>query len=321
MIMDMTHKEIIRLLECDDFSSIYAQADALRNNTVGDVIHIRALLEFSNYCKRQCTYCGLRRENTHLERFRMTPDEIVLGAKTAADVGYKTIVLQSGEDPWFTAQRLGAIVKQINQFGMVITLSCGEMTDEDYEYLKKCGVTRYLLKHETADETLYKKLHPCGSLADRIHCLKTLKALGYETGSGFMIGLPGQTTDIIARDLLLLKEIDCDMAGIGPFVPNPDTPLGDFKSGSTELSKRTVALARLLLPHCNLPATTALGILSPEEKHDVFNCGANVIMERVTPDAYRSLYKIYPSPTLPAAIQARRRAIEGFVEELGRKYQ
>ena len=185
----------------------------------------------------------------------------------------------------------GNIVREIKRLGAAVTVSCGEMTAEAYAYLKASGADRYLLKHETADPKLYGMLHPCGTLKNRIDCLKILKSLGFETGSGFMIGLPGQTLETIAEDLLLLKEIGCDMAGIGPFIPHPDTELKDFPSGSIELTKRAVALARILLPKCNLPATTSLGVLDAQEKNNIFSCGANVIMRKVTRNHINSFMK------------------------------
>ena len=231
--MTYTREQLESLLALEDFHDIYAQADALRRETVGDVVHIRALLEFSNHCKRLCTYCGLNATDQKLSRFRMDPRDMIATAQEAARAGYRTIVLQSGEDPWYTPDRIGDIVKQIKKTGMAITLSCGEFPEDVYQYWRDCGADRYLLKHETSDPALYASLHPDSSLDARVACLRTLKKLGYETGGGFMIGLPRQTLSTIAGDLLLLQDIGCDMAGIGPFIPHPDTPLRDAPHGST----------------------------------------------------------------------------------------
>ena len=261
---------IAELLALEDFSSVYREADRVRRETVGDTVHIRAIIEFSNICSRQCIYCGLNCRNSELERFRMSKDEIVRSAKAAVDAGYRTIVLQSGEDRTYPVERLGEIVEAVKSIGYdppAVTLSCGEMSHEDYEYLRQKGADRYLLKHETADPELYRKLHPCGTLKDRVKCLRDLKALGYETGSGFMIGLPGQTLETVADDLLLLKDIGCHMAGIGPFIANPKTPLAGARNGDPELTRRAVAIARLLLPHANLPVTTSLSVLSASGKN------------------------------------------------------
>lgn len=261
---------IAELLALEDFSPVYREADRVRREAVGDTVHIRAIIEFSNICSRQCIYCGLNCRNSELERFRMSRDEIVRSARAAVDAGYRTIVLQSGEDRSYPVERLGEIVEAVKSIGNdppAVTLSCGEMSHEDYEYLRQKGADRYLLKHETADPELYGKLHPCGTLEDRVKCLRDLKALGYETGSGFMIGLPGQTLETVADDLLLLKDIGCHMAGIGPFIANPKTPLAGARNGDPELTRRAVAIARLLLPNANLPVTTSLSVLTASGKN------------------------------------------------------
>lgn len=306
------------LLDREDFRSIYQQADRVRAQHKGDVVHIRAILEFSNYCRRQCRYCGLNATNTHCRRFRMQPEEMISCVHEAYLAGYRTIVLQSGEDPFYTPELLGSIIREIKKDGIAVTVSCGEMDTDSYAYLKSCGADRYLIKHETADERLYASLHPCGSLQNRVRCLKELKRLGFETGSGFMIGLPGQDSRTIARDLLLLREIPCDMAGIGPFIPHPDTELRDLSAGSTELTKRAVALARILLPDCNLPATTALGVLDNREKNNIFSCGANVVMRKITPTNYKKLYEIYPAQLGETDIDTQRKELEDQIRALGR---
>lgn len=306
------------IIELKNFDEIFAYADDVRKKNVGEEIHIRALLEFSNHCKRECTYCGLNCNNKNVKRFRMTSSEIIDAAFQAHVAGYKTIVLQSGEDSFFTGKILGEIVREIKKTGIDITLSCGELSDRDYAYLRQCGADRYLLKHETADRDIYAALHPRSSIDGRVHCLKTLKSLGFETGSGFMIGLPDQTAKTIAADLLLLKEIGCDMAGIGPFIPHPDTPLHSKNAGSTELTLRAVALARILLPNSNLPATTSLGVIDSTQKNKVFSCGANVIMQKITPACYKRLYEIYPSSLADFDIPAGRKEVENLILSMGR---
>lgn len=310
--------ELTALLAQPDFSETFRQADHVRAQTVGDTVHIRAILEFSNICRRTCGYCGLNCRNQSLERFRMTPEEMIETAQQAAKAGYKTLVMQSGEDAWFSPARLAEIIREIAKTSMAITMSCGEMPEADYALLKQAGVNRYLLKHETADPDLYARLHPDSTLEARVACLRSLKRLGFETGGGFMIGLPGQTLETIANDLLLLRDIGCDMAGIGPFIPHPDTPLGGAAAGSTETTKRAVALARLLLPACNLPATTSLGVLDAAEKDNVFSCGANVIMRKVTPDGYKEKYSIYPAAFGHTDIVAERKQLEQAIRSLGR---
>lgn len=313
------HKgEILQTLVQSDFDTIYRQADAIRRETVGDVVHIRAILEFSNHCRRNCIYCGLNCGNRNIARYRMSPDEILKTGKAAFDAGYKTLVLQSGEDRYYTPQLLGEIVSELKDYGLIITLSCGEFSDDDFAYLKSSGADRYLLKHETSDPEIYATLHPGYQLDSRIHCLKTIKKLGYETGSGFMIGLPNQTLSTIADDILLLKELSCDMAGIGPFIPHPETPLHDIPSGSIELTKRAVALTRILIPHIHLPVTTSLGVQCADARRHVFSAGANVIMRKVTPEPYKSLYQIYPAKLTVTDISSDRLELEEFIKSLGR---
>lgn len=315
---DLSREGLTALLQSKDFSGVFRDADKQRRESKGDVIDIRAILEFSNYCRCHCEYCGLHAQNGKAVRYRLEPEEIIATCREAAEAGYRTVVLQSGEDLWYDKEVLGDIVKEVKQSGIAITLSCGERTEEEYAYWKQCGADRYLIKHETANPDIYARLHPGGNLEHRIQCLKTLKQLGYETGSGFMIGLPGQNAETIAADLLLLADIPCDMAGIGPFIPHPDTALKDFPPGSTELTKRAVALARLLLPECNLPATTALGVLDAGEKNDIFSCGANVIMRKVTPSEVKQLYEIYPSELKPTDIRAERQELEEQIRQLGK---
>lgn len=320
--MELEHAgldELEALFKREDFTEVYAAADRVRAAHKGDVVQIRAICEFSNYCRRRCSYCGLNCGNAKVQRYRMSHAEIVTTAVEAWRAGYRTIVLQSGEDPHFTAQRLGAIVQDIKErTDMAVTLSCGELPHEDYAYLRACGADRYLLKHETADTGLYARLHPCGTLAQRVACLRDLKSLGYETGSGFMIGLPGQTPRTLAQDIALLRDIGCDMAGMGPFLPHPQTPLAGCPEGSGELTKRAVAIARLVLPDCNLPATTALGVQDSDAKSDVFSCGANVVMRKVTPDPYKQLYEIYPANLPSTDIRRDREELERQIARLGR---
>ncbi len=318
-----TREQVKQLLDAGEEKWVYIfrQADEIRQKYVGNTVHIRAIIEFSNYCCRRCAYCGLNAANKQIERYRMSPTEIIETAVEAWEAGYKTVVLQSGEDPWYTPQILGDIVYEIrSNTGLVVTLSCGEMSFEDYKYLRECGAGRYLLKHETSSHEIYASLHPDSNLSARVQCLHNLKKLGYETGSGFMIGLPEQTTETIAEDIMLINSLPCDMAGIGPFIPCENTPLQRHPAGSVELTKRAVALARLIVKQINLPATTALGVINGEEKRNIFSCGANVIMQKVTPPAMRNLYKIYPADFgEPKSVLQERRELEDFIRSLGRK--
>lgn len=327
-----TPEAIASLLALEDFSPVYREADRVRKEHVGDTVHLRAIIEFSNICKRQCIYCGLNRDNKELPRFRMSRDEIIETAAKAVKAGYRTIVLQSGEEDGIEKEWLGKVITDIKSMTVpgtsdvpAVTVSCGEKDEETYRYLYEKGADRYLLKHETADPELYDRLHPCGTLESRVECLRTLKRLGYETGSGFMVGLPGQSLETLGRDLLLLTEIPCRMAGIGPFISNPKTPLAGNPNGDPELTRRAVAIARLLLPDANLPLTTALSILSKEETEkgciteNPFEFGANVIMKKVTPDEYKAAYEIYPAQFNKTDILQDRKDLERMIMAYGRQ--
>lgn len=311
-------ERLVELLSLDDFTEVYEAADQVRRDHVGDEVHIRAIIEFSNICARQCKYCGLNCNHEGIDYYQMTADEILRTAEQAINAGYKTIVLQSGENPKLNKRWMGHIIKNIVNMGAVVTLSIGELSRADLEFYRQCGAERYLLKHETADPHIYEELHPCGTLQQRVECLKNIHDLGYETGSGFMVGLPGQTTETIAEDLLLLKELGCKMAGIGPFIPHPDTPLRDAEAGSPELTKRAVALTRLLIPEANLPVTTALGVVNQDDRENAFACGANVVMKKVTPDEYKEAYEIYPAELGKTDIEKDRKLLEEQIRALGR---
>lgn len=315
--------DICQILMLDiQIREIYEKADAITREVKGNLVNVRAIVEFSNYCRRNCAYCGLNCHNTRLTRYRMEPEEIIATALEAADAGYKTVVLQGGEDPYFTTELYCQLIKEIkSKRDIAITLSAGEMSEDDYAAIKSAGCDRYLLKHETTDFDIYSRLHPDYSLSDRKECLYTLKRLGFETGGGFMIGLPGQTIETIAEDLEFIASVPCDMAGIGPFIPHPHTPLKDALPGSVELTRRAVAIARIMTPEINLPATTSLGVLNMEERNKVFSGGANVIMKKVTPAKYRKLYEIYPVKHGKIKSVAEERAeINELLTSIGKEY-
>lgn len=292
---ELSREEIIFLLENAD-GELFSAADEQRKKYVGDEVRLRGLIEFSNICARTCKYCGLRGENGKLDRYRLSADEIVAFAKEGVRLGYRTIVLQSGEDPFFSRDLVVQIVTEIKKFDVALTLSMGERSFEDYKAFKDAGADRYLLRIETTDKNLYAAMHPGMSLENRIRCLHDLKKLGYETGSGCLVGLLGQTTDSLADDLLFLKNLDIDMAGIGPFIPNPDTPLAEAVSpfDNFEMSLKVTAVARLLMPDINIPATTATESLRPDGRMIALKSGANVVMPNITQGEYRKKYEIYP---------------------------
>ena len=271
-----------------------AAADRVRRKYVGDGVHLRGLIEFTNICRRSCFYCGLRRENERAERYRLRPQEIMRLAQNARGYGYRTVVLQGGEDGYWHVERLAPILREIRALGLVITLSIGERTKEEYRVLKEAGASRFLLRIETTDRELYERLDPGMSWEVRRACLDSLRALGYEVGTGSLVGLPGQSVESLARDILFFQEIDADMVGIGPFIPNGDTPLGEAAAGDIHLTRRMVSLLRLLLPEANIPATTAMETLERGARSLILRSGANVVMPNVTEGDFRRKYALYP---------------------------
>lgn len=286
-------EEIIQLLSSDN-EELFIAADRVRQKYVGDDVHLRALIEFSNYCKRNCLYCGIRRDNKKATRYRLTNEQILQFARDAKDFGYKTVVLQSGEDAFFSIDKLKYIISEIKKLDMAITLSIGEKTFEEYKELKEAGADRYLIRIETTDKNLYEKMNPEMDWQNRLECIKNIRKLGYEVGTGCLVGLPEQTLESLANDILFFKEIDADMIGIGPFIPNENTPLKDAKGGTFELALKVMAITRLLLPNINIPATTAMETLNPQGRIIALQSGANVVMPNATQGEYRKFYELYP---------------------------
>lgn len=291
----LSKHDILNFLQTNDESALFKKADEIRRQFVGDEVHLRGLIEFSNICKNNCLYCGIRKSNSKVIRYRIKEDELIETAKKAANIGFKTIVLQSGEDMYYNTLRLCHIIEEIKKFDVAVTLSIGERTYEEYKAFKNAGADRYLMRIETTDKDLYHKLDPNMSWDKRYECLMMIKDLKYELGSGIMVGLPNQTLDSIADDLLFLKQIEVDMAGIGPFIPHPETPLKNEKGGSLSLALRTMAVMRLLMPDINIPATTAMESLHPKGRIMALQSGANVVMPNVTEGEYRKLYELYPN--------------------------
>ena len=292
----LSRGELIELLSDDDCNeALFAAADDIRRRYVGDGIHLRALIEFSNICRNNCCYCGLRRDNHNIKRYRIDADTIFNLAEYAArNMGLKTIVLQSGEDMFFDRDKLCDIIRRIKTLDVALTLSIGEKTAAEYKAYKAAGADRFLLRIETTDRDLYHRLDPGMNWQNRRRCLADIAAAGLEVGSGVMVGLPGQTIESLADDILFFREINADMIGIGPFIPHPDTPLKDAAGGTLEMSLKVMALTRLLLPDINIPATTAMETLAPDGQTKALQAGANVIMPNVTLTQYRRHYELYP---------------------------
>ena len=310
---------IVTLLTTAPAEDLYRQADRVRHDAIGDEVHLRGLIEFSNFCRNDCMYCGIRRSNRHVQRYRMTDEELIETARRAVALGFQTIVLQSGEDLHFDQARLCRIIEQIKRHDVALTLSVGERDYADYKAFRDAGADRYLLRIETTDTDLYHRLNPGMSWQRRHECLLMIRELGYELGSGIMVGQPGQTIASIADDLLYLKDIGIDMAGIGPFIPHPDTPLAAEAGGTLELALRTMAVMRLLMPDINIPATTAMESLHPKGRIMALQAGANVVMPNVTEGEYRRLYELYPGKICVNDTPAHCRSCIGLkIQSIGR---
>ncbi|MDR0956829.1 MAG: [FeFe] hydrogenase H-cluster radical SAM maturase HydE [Endomicrobium sp.] len=294
----LNKSEILSLLKTKDTNKLFKVANKIRKLYVGDEVHLRALIEFSNYCQQNCLYCGLRRDNTKLIRYRMEPNKIIDLVQKAKDYGYKTIVLQSGQDSYYTIEKMKKIILAIKNLNVALTLSIGEKTFEEYRAYRNAGTDKYLLKIETTDQNVYNKLNPGMSLKNRKNCIKNIKKLGYETGSGIIVGLPGQTLESIVEDIIYMQSIPVDMVGIGPFIYNPNTPITCPPKNNNntyfELSLKIIAILRILIPDINIPATTAMETVKPNGRLIALQSGANVVMPNATEINYKKYYEIYP---------------------------
>ncbi|MGI5940065.1 MAG: [FeFe] hydrogenase H-cluster radical SAM maturase HydE [Thermoleophilia bacterium] len=307
-----THAEILRRLTETDPSALaelWRQADEMRQAVVGDEVHLRGLIEISNHCVRRCGYCGLRVGNRALRRYRMDEDDILACARHAQALSYGTVVLQAGEDPGLETHWVTQVVRRIkSETGLAVTLSLGERDEDELRAWRAAGADRYLLRFETSDEDLYRRIHPPlpGGATDRIALLRRLREFGYEIGSGIMVGIPGQTFTTVAHDIEVFADLDLDMIGIGPYIAHPATPLGDGRwappnplpdqvPGDETTVCKVLALTRLACPEANLPSTTALATINKTSgRETALQRGANVIMPNLTPPHFRELYEIYP---------------------------
>lgn len=275
---------------------LFALARQVREQWYGKDVYIRGLIEFTNYCRNDCYYCGIRRSNRRLLRYRLTEEEILSCCKKGYELGFRTFVLQGGEDGFFTDIRLARVVAKMKETypDCAVTLSVGEKSRDSYKMLFDAGADRYLLRHETANEIHYKRLHPEElSLENRKRCLWDLKEIGYQVGAGMMVGSPGQTPDCILDDLEFLKELQPDMVGIGPFIPHHDTPFAGERAGTVKQTLRLLAIVRLILPKVLLPATTALGTIEEDGRERGILAGANVVMPNLSPENAKDNYLLY----------------------------
>lgn len=296
----LTEDEYLELLQywqdSDVVKRLSEEAVKLRKQYYGDKVFTRGLIEFTNYCRNNCYYCGIRRDNRNIGRYRLDCGEILECCRDGYALGYRTFVLQGGEDPYYTDSRMAEIIREIkkNFPDCAVTLSIGEKSYESYKLFREAGADRYLLRHETADDSLYSSLHPDEmKLETRKQCLYDLKKLGYQVGAGFMVGSPGQTLEHLAKDLVFIQELRPQMVGIGPFIPHHDTVYADEKAGSVELTLFLMSVIRIMLPKVLLPATTALGTMDPIGREKGLGSGANVVMPNLSPVKNRKMYELY----------------------------
>nr|MCR5413136.1 [FeFe] hydrogenase H-cluster radical SAM maturase HydE [Kiritimatiellia bacterium] len=285
-----------------------AAATAARRGAYVERVFIRALVEISSVCKNDCLYCGLRASNASAQRYRLKPDEIAACAEEGYALGFRTVVLQGGEDPFFTDAIVEGVIRDIKSAhpDMAVTLSLGERGRDSFARLREAGADRYLLRHETADAVHYSRLHPPSmSFANRMKCLADLKELGYQTGCGFMVGSPRQTPGTIAEDIAFIASFRPEMCGIGPFIPHHATPFAKEKAGTVEATCLLLSIVRLLHPHVLLPSTTALGTIDPEGREKGIRAGANVVMPNISPAAARGKYEIYDNKLCSGAESAQ----------------
>lgn len=294
---DLTDEELLHLLNTDAYDdALMKEADEVRRSVYKDEVFLRGLIEFTNYCRNNCYYCGIRGGNQNAERYRLTKEEILECCREGYGLGYRTFVLQGGEDLTYSDEDICDIVKSIKEIypEAAVTLSIGEREKESYRKFKEAGADRYLLRHETATEEHYRILHPEElSLSHRKQCLYDLKDLGFQVGAGFMVGSPGQTDECILADFRFLQELKPDMIGIGPFIPHKDTIFKDEPAGSLELTLRILSILRLMFPYVLLPSTTALGTISPNGRELGLQHGANVVMPNLSPVRFRKQYELY----------------------------
>lgn len=320
---ELNKEEIIYILDnlTDEWNQyLFNYAKEAKEKYYGDTVYMRGLIEISNYCKQNCKYCGIRRDNINVDKYRLTPDTILACVDEGYRLGYRTFVLQGGEDAYYTDEVMIKLIKDIKDKyeDCAVTLSLGERGYDSFKKLYEAGADRYLLRHETATKKLYDFLHPTMTFEGRREALRDLKEIGYQTGAGFMVGLPGQTNEDLANDLLFLKELEPHMIGIGPFIPHPETPIGNEKGGTVEKTLVMLAMTRLLLPDVLLPSTTALGTLDPKGREKALSVGANVVMPNLSPTNVREKYELYKDKICTGDEAAHcRKCIERRINSVG----
>lgn len=321
---DISDDKLKKLLETDqENETLRNAADNVRRKIYGNEVYLRGLIEFTNICRNNCYYCGIRRDNRSVNRYRLSEEEILGCCREGYSLGYRTFVLQGGEDMYYSDKSICGIVYSIKSAfpDCAVTLSIGERPKESYKAFFDAGADRYLLRHETADEEHYRRLHPTEmSLENRKRCLFDLKETGYQVGSGFMVGSPFQTTESIISDLRFLQELDPDMIGIGPYLTHRDTPFREHENGSLSLTLKLISVLRLMFPHALIPATTALGTIHPDGREMGLRAGANVVMPNLSPVRVRKEYSLYDNKICTGEESAQcRMCLERRIESVGYK--
>ncbi len=312
---------LIRNCSLEDRELLAARAEEVRQSYYGKDVYVRGLIEFTNYCRNNCYYCGIRAENKNADRYRLSAEEILECVEEGYTLGFRTFVLQGGEDFSYSTEDIGSLIAEIKKRhnDCAVTLSLGERERDVYQYWYDCGADRYLLRHETASKEHYEKLHPQNlSFGHRIKCLYNLKEIGYQTGAGFMVGSPFQTAEHLAADLLFLKELQPHMAGIGPFIAQKDSPFAGYVDGTLEQTLLMLSLVRLTLPRVLLPSTTALGTIHPQGRELGILAGANVVMPNLSPVSVREKYQLYDNKICTGEESAQcRQCLDKRMESIG----
>lgn len=328
---ELTKEDITFLLKSnkkEDLSKLFKKADGIRREHIGNEVHIRGILEFSNYCKNDCLYCGIRKSNLKLKRYRIKPKEIIKIAEDAVNnLRFKTVLLQSGEDDFYATEIIQTIIKGIlKKCDCRIALSIGERSVEEYKRFYEAGARRCLIRFETTNKKLFKQLHPSSSLTKnsfekRIELIRKLKEIGYQVGTGSMIGLPEQKIEDLSEDTLFYNKLHINMAGMGPFICHPDTPLAGNSDGTFDMSLKMIAVTRIVCKDIFIPATTALQTLNKSNGRELaLQAGANLLMPNITPQKYRQFYQLYPDKVciFESPFDCRN-CVEGIIKSVGRK--
>ncbi|OGI09417.1 MAG: [FeFe] hydrogenase H-cluster radical SAM maturase HydE [Candidatus Margulisbacteria bacterium GWF2_35_9] len=319
----LNKQDIMSLLQSSDTDTqlLYEKADELRAKYMGNAVYLRGIVEFSNHCKKDCNYCGIRRSNSIVQRYRIPQEEIIMSCINMEKAGQTTVVLQSGEDPYYTKEKIQNLLVSIKkETNLAITLSAGVRSLNTYKYWKDAGMDRYLLRFETSSVELFQFCHPDETLQTRINALMNLKSIGVQTGSGFLIGLPGETLENLAEDILFTATLKLDMIGIGPFIPNEQTPFAEFNNPfDSEIYFKTISVIRLLNKKAHIPATTAFDAIQPEGRNLLLQRGANVFMPNATPQKYRVHYQLYPGkPCVDESIEDCASCVINRITNMGR---